>query len=295
MSRRAVFLPLTLGLALGLALGLVYAWLIDPVRLYNTTPPLLRSDYRHEWIRLAALGYVADGDMDRALTRLRGLPERDVQDALAAMIETYAAHGQPAPTMRRLSLLAQRLGVHTPAMRVYLETPAASAGVVLPTPAPTTPPPSPTPIPSPPTPAAPRFFSPVATPVSSPYRVIAQQLVCEGTPGQLRVWVQAAPPPEPTATPAPRRPTPTPAGPQPLPGVVLWLLWADGADRAVTGLRPWVSPGYADFNLQPGVFYALSVEEPNAPVLSGLTLPLCPDGGRMGSWEIIVEKEAQSR
>jgi hypothetical protein len=70
---------------------------------------------------------------------------------------------------------------------------------------------------------------------------------------------------------------------------MLWLFWADGADRAVTGLRPWVSPGYADFNLQLGVFYALSVEEPNAPVLSGLSLQTCPDGGT-GSWEIVIER-----
>ncbi len=289
MTFRARFLALSLGMALGLALGLVYAWLIDPVQLYNTTPPLLRSDYRHEWIRLAALGYVADGDMDRALARLKGLRGQDVQDALAAMIEAYAAHGQPAPTMRRLSRLARRLGVTTPAMRVYLETPEGSAGVILPTPMPTSPvlpasPPPPTP---PPTAAVP---FPAVTLAPSPYRGLAQNPACEGTPGQLRVWVQAPPPPEPTVIPSPRRPTPTPAGPRPLEGVVLWLLWADGADRAVTGLRPWVSPGYADFNLQSGVLYALSVDEPNAPVISGLALPLCPDGGQ-GSWELVIEKQ----
>lgn len=286
MIPRARFLALALGMVLGLVLGLVYAWLIDPVRLYNTTPSLLRSDYRHEWIRMAALGYVADGDMERAVARLRGLRRQDIQDALAAMIEAYAAHGQPAPIMRRLSTLAQHLGVYTPAMRVYLETPEASSGVSLPTPAPTLPvlPVSPTPLP--PTPTAP---FPAVTPIPSPYRVVEQRLACEGTPGQLRVWVQA-PPPETTVTPSPRRPTPTPAGPRPLSGVVLWLLWADGADRAVTGLRPWIGPGYADFDLQPGIFYALSVEEPNAPVTSGLSLPLCPDG-KPGAWEMVIERE----
>ncbi len=289
MISRARFLALTLGLILGLVLGLVYAWLIDPVQLYNTTPPLLRSDYRHEWVRLAALGYVADGDMDRALARLKGLREQDIQGALAAMIEAYAAHGQPAPTMRRLSQLAQRLGVYTPAMRVYLETPGAPSGGILPTPVPTSPVLPASPTPQPPTPAPTASPFPGATSVPSLYRVVAQNPACEGTPGQLRVWVQAPPPPEPTVTPSPRRPTPTPAGPRPLEGVVLWLLWADGADRAVTGLRPWISPGYADFNLQPGVFYALSVDEPNAPVISGLALPLCPDG-EQGSWELVVEK-----
>ncbi|MBC7227618.1 MAG: hypothetical protein H5T61_10350 [Thermoflexales bacterium] len=288
MTFRARFLALSLGMVLGLVLGLVYAWLIDPVQLYNTTPPLLRSDYRHEWVRLAALGYVADGDMDRALARLKGLREQDIQDALAAMIEAYAAYGQPAPTMRRLSQLAQRLGVYTPAMRVYLETPEPSPGGILPTPMPTAPVLPASPTPPPPTPTAPAL-PPAMTAAPSPYRVVAQNLSCEGTPGELRVWVQAPPPPEPPVTPSPRRPTPTPAGPRPLEGVVLWLLWADGADRAVTGLRPWISPGYADFNLQPGVFYALSVDEPNAPVISGLSIPSCPDG-KQGSWEIVIER-----
>lgn len=292
MIARTPVVALSLGLALGLALGLVYAWRIDPVQLYNTTPPLLRSDYRHEWVRMAALGYVADGDMDRALARLRGLQEEDVRDALAAMIEAYAADGQPAPTMRRLSQLARRLNVYTPAMQVYLETPASPSGDISPTlpPLPSPPPVSPTPpLPTPTTAPVPALM-----PVPSPYRVLTQNLVCEGTAGQLRVWLQAPPPPEPAATPSPRRPTPTPAGPRPLEGVVLWLLWADGADRAVTGLRPWVSPGYADFHLQPGVFYALSVEEPNAPVLSGLTLQPCPGQEQMGSWEIVIEKQSES-
>ena len=58
MNRPPELLILLGGVALGLAIGLAYSWLIDPVELYNTTPPVLRIDYRHDWIRLAALGYV---------------------------------------------------------------------------------------------------------------------------------------------------------------------------------------------------------------------------------------------
>lgn len=283
MSRRTLWLVFLAGLAVGLALGLVYAWLIDPVRLYNTTPALLRTDYRHEWVRLAALGYVADGDLERALARLRGLPEKDVREALAAMIEAYAASGQPAPTMRRLTALADRLGVRTPAMLAYLETGQEMPRAPSPTPTPTPPPVSPTPSPT----ATPEFVLP--TPLPSRYRVVDQRIVCEGEREQLRVWVRTWPPP-PAETPTPSRPaTPTPTGPQSLPGVVLWLLWADGADRAVTGLRPQIDPGYADFLLKPGILYALSVGEPNAPILSGLMLPPCPDG-KWGSWEVVVER-----
>jgi hypothetical protein len=257
-----------------LILGLTYAWLIDPVQLYNTTPVLLRSDHRHDWIRLAALGYVADGDHQRVLDRLEGLNEEDVQVALSALIENYASQGRPAETMRLLSVLAQQLGVETPAMLVYLGTPP---------PSPTPPPPSPSPppfivLPTPVTTPTPSVSPP---PVSSPHRVISQTVVCDGTVPQLKVLVRAAPEEEEdeegTA----------------LAGVVLWLTWPAGADRAVTGLRPWIDPGYADFMLEPGLPYALSVGAPNAPVLSGLRVQPCPAGRgeepRLGSWQVVLE------
>ena len=119
MAHRAGFLAVATGLTVGLVLGLIYAWLIAPVELYNTTPALLRSDYRHEWIRLAALGYVADGNLQRALSRLDGLEQEDVQTALAALIESYAAQGQPAEMLRTLSWLAEQRGVHTPVTVSY--------------------------------------------------------------------------------------------------------------------------------------------------------------------------------
>ncbi len=126
MIHRAGFLAFAGGMVLGLVLGLVYAWLIDPVDLYNTTPDLLRSDYRHDWIRLAALAYLVDGDLERVEHRLAGLPQEDVQAALAALIESYAAEGKPAQMMRPLSQMASHLGVRTAAMSIYLNTPSPS-------------------------------------------------------------------------------------------------------------------------------------------------------------------------
>jgi hypothetical protein len=146
VTSRSSFLVLAIGAVLGLVLGLVYAWRIAPVELYNTTPSLLRSDYRHEWIRLAALSYVVDGDLERAETRLGDLPQDDVQTALAALIESYAAQGRTAETMRALSRLAQRLGVQTPAMAVYLgadsDTPPAPLASPTSSPTATEPPPT---------------------------------------------------------------------------------------------------------------------------------------------------------
>ena len=47
-------LSLLVGIGIGLALGLVYTWVIEPVELVNTYPALLRTDYRRDWVRLAA-------------------------------------------------------------------------------------------------------------------------------------------------------------------------------------------------------------------------------------------------
>ncbi|HHS98033.1 MAG TPA: hypothetical protein ENK08_09090 [Chloroflexi bacterium] len=270
MSRRAGFLAFAAGTALGMALGLVYAWLIDPVDLYNTTPDLLRSDYRHDWIRLTALAYLADGDMERVEHRLSGLPQQDIQEALAALIESYAEEGKPARLMRPLSQLAFRLGVRTTAMLVYLDTPSPPPSPeVTPTPA------VPSPTPEPPPTATPTPFRSPLPPVL-PYRVISQTQVCDSALPRLQVLVRAAPEKEGEKG-------------TPLPGVVLWLTWPGGADRAVTGLRPEIDLGYADFTLEPGVSYALSVEEPAAPLVSGLTLQPCPKGDGIGSWRIVIE------
>lgn len=272
MSHRVGLLAFAGGAILGLILGLIYAWLIDPVELYNTTPDLLRSDYRHEWIRLAALGYLADGDLERAERRLEGLPQEDVQAALAALIESYAAQGRSAEVVRPLSQLAFRLGVRTAAMLIYLETPPSS-----PTPEPTSTLPSP-PTQAPPTPTPTPTPTPFLSPLPSllPYRVISQTQICTTTLPRLQVLVRAAPEEEGEER-------------TPLPGVVLWLTWPGGADRAVTGLRPEVDLGYADFTLETGVPYALSVDEPVAPLISGLTVQPCPEEGLMGSWRIVIE------
>lgn len=78
-----------------------------------------------------------------------------------------------------------------------------------------------------------------------------------------------------------------------VPGVEIWLTWAEGADRAVTGLKPEEGLGYADFNATGGVAYTISVGEPGLPIVSGLTLENCPREtwtGQtiLGSWRLVL-------
>ncbi len=293
-SRRAA--PI-IGLVIGLALGLVYTWGIAPAEPVNTYPALLRTDYRWDWIRLAALSYVADDDLERVRARLDGLDQEDVAGAIRALIEEYAAAGRPADTLRRLTALADVLDVHTPAMLVYLHTPTLSSY------------PTPT-------------LSPSSTPTLSPTPPRTP------TPTLSRVSIPTlspTPTPKPTRTPRPSTPTPTPPPPfqlilqeqicEPgqvphievvvrdehgigLDGVVVWLMWPGGADRAVTGLKPQHGAGYADFYVEPGVSgsvnYALGIGELGLPLVTDLRIESCPARkGKeplLGSWRIVLEQ-----
>jgi hypothetical protein len=78
-----------------------------------------------------------------------------------------------------------------------------------------------------------------------------------------------------------------------VPAVEVWLTWAQGADRAVTGLKPDQGLGYADFNAEPDTDYTISVGELGMPLVSGLRLEACPaevgDGETVvGSWRVIL-------
>lgn len=295
---------LIVGLVLGVALGLLYTWVINPVELVNTYPALMRSDYRQDWVRLVALSTIADGDLTRAQVRLEGLEQEDVTSAIRVLIEEYAAAGRPADTLRSLTALAETLDVYTPAMLVYLYTPVSSPAAPVHTPLPAF---TPMPVytPEPPTPSLPAVLtlSPTRTP----------------TPQPGSVSPSATSRSAPAGTPLP---SPTPslfsrlylAGQeqvcrpeQPLhievvvrdergtglPGVEVWLVWTAGADRAVTGLKPSNGAGYADFDAEPGVRYALSVGELGRPLVTGLQMEPCPTQGSgepaLGSWRLVVE------
>jgi hypothetical protein len=296
-------LSLVVGLGIGLALGLVYTWVINPVELINTYPALLRTDYRRDWVRLVALSYVADEDLERVRVRLTGLSQEDIASAIRPLIEQYAAAGYSAETLRRLTTLAQVFDVHTPAMLVYLYSPSPSPPAAIPTLSRTSKPslisssthtPKPTAMATPTAVPTPRTPSPVPTLTSTPV--------------------------EPTRTLAP--PTPTPSllarlqlaqqeqicqreeaehievvvkdeqgtG---LPGVTVWLMWPGGADRAVTGLKPQQGAGYVDFDAEWGINYSLGVGELGVPLITGLRLEPCPaardEEAIIGSWRIVLE------
>ena len=258
------------GLILGLAGGLVYAWVIAPPEYYDIYPPLMAPEHRRAWIEMTALAYGAEGNAERTQLRLRGLAEDEIRQVTAQTLDVAAARGRPIEMLRRLAKLAQAYGADTPAVRIYADaeapvTPTLSAPTVTATPIPPTSTPTLTPLP----PTA----TPTLSPAPSPYRVLTPTITCT-TPARISIALYISPTVMEDEEP--------PDEWEPLPGEDVWLLWDEAADRAVTGMRPALGRGYADFEVAPGRSYKVYVGSATGAPLVTLPVGPCPLGQNDG-------------
>lgn len=281
------------GLVLGLALGLVYTWVLDPVEFYDTYPPLMREDFRRDWIYMTGLAYGREGDLARAKLRLKDLARAEIQNTLAQTLDIAVASGRPLPVLRRLAALARDYGVDSAAVRIY-----TAEEVLLPSPTPTvTPTATPSIPPSTPTPTfslatvtpepaqtpIPYVILPTPTPLPPPYLITQTLESCLRNPRIAISLTQSI-----TVTVRGREERRVVG----VPGREIWLLWPGGADRAFTGLRPAQGLGYADFVVAPQQIYNLYIEMPTGAPLATLGVTSCrttegTDGWR--SWLIILK------
>lgn len=281
---------LLIGLAIGLATGLVYAWIIAPVALSDTYPPFLREDFRTDWSRMTMLAYGVEGNWNRTQVRLQDISEEEVRRIAAETLDRAVADGQPIDRLQRLARLAAFYGVDSPAVGIY-----AGGSAVAPTPAA-----SPTPTPSPSlTPSAiPATLTPQPTPtflpasivptpeLSTGFSIISQTLTCANPP-QIAVSLATS------RTFTIRRRTSVEYVASP--GRVVWLIWEDGADRAVTGFKPEHGLGYADFTVEPGHVYKLYVDVPQGTPISTIQIEPCTPAegaGWISRTLLIVEDKA---
>ena len=282
---------LLLGLTVGLTLSLTYTWVVNPVQYYNTDPVDLRQQYKETWITLIAAAYRQDGDLDRALSRLAALEDPQIGRTVADLTEREIDAGKPATRVRALTGLSDALGARTEKMMIYLATPTP----VLPTHTAT-----PLPLPS---------NTPTASATPTPTASATPTLTASATPTDT-------PTPRPTITRRPTATRPPPyivesrqricqsSRPEPhiqivvqtkdgagIPGSEIWVTWTGGADRFLTGLKPDLGLGYADFDMTPGVVYAVAVGDPAPPIVSGLSAETCrrgEGGSSLASWRLVI-------
>ena len=269
-------LAIAVTFVIGLSAGLAYAWLIDPVTYSESSPALVSRSYRETWLLMAAQAYAQDSDWARTQVRLealRPLGEGQLAKMFADLFEQAQQHGAKTQA-RALAELADRLGVRTAAMIVYLATPQ-----VTPTPEPaapvvtqrattaqataTQPRPTATPEPAP-------TFPPTSTPVPA-YRVVEQVSDCSAPPQapQIRVFVRDN------------------TG-QGVTGKEVWITWEGGADRFFTGLKPEIDPGYGDFEMAADQAYNVGLDKSSSIVVAGLRAEPCAGEGRT-SWQLVLE------
>jgi hypothetical protein len=274
--------PLLVGFGAGLALALTLAWgIMTPAQIVGSVESVRPQD-KERYIVLVSMSYALNSDFDGAQRRLSLLKDRDVQGSLRSLAERYTSELRPVAQRSSLAKLAIALGADSVTLRVYIST--------------TTP--------------TPRPFAD-ATP---------QSAAVSGTSAQASL---PARPPNPTALPT-ARPTPTQldfrlferirltcqqdTGPKPhvaifiqdaagkgLPGVRVRIQWNDGEDTFFTGLKS-ADPGYAEYEVQAGKSYSVSVLDGTSQTVLGLNADAldsnCPTDGKehFRAWRVIFRR-----
>jgi hypothetical protein len=248
------------GVVIGILLGTVFAWYLSPVRYSNASPAALSAEDKDHYRGMIALAYKSDGDRGRAEARLRLLADSDSVTALNESAQRYRDGAGPQEEAEAMTRLATVLGQASPtgvpeeptgestasseSEATETETPAAAAAAA---------PVDPTLTPEP-------TFTLVPTnaPASTaPFVLSNLTPMCEENqkPGLLQVQVEDA------------------KG-KGLAGIKVSVYWEDQGDSFYTGLAPQISPGYADFQMAPGIAYSVTISD-GVPV-NNLMVKACP-------------------
>lgn len=241
------------GLIIGLMSGLIYAWLLDPVQFVNTSPDSLRPEYKAEHRLLIALAYEANDNIVRAAQRLAVLGDNDPVAALSTQIEQLRQ--QDGSERERAALTKLMADLRTYPASAPMTIPAAKtspeqntqAVMVSPTATLAQEQMISTPTPTPPQPRPTFTLRPTFTPrpiLSAPFVLRERQVVCDmdAPQGLLQVFVFDE-------------------NGQPVSGIKINITFEQGEEYFFTGLYPEISPGYADYVMQPGEVYNLRVGE----------------------------------
>lgn len=248
------WVTLLIGVALGIGIGLYYTWEIDPVVERNTAPWQLSDDAREDYVIAIALSYAQNQDVALAFDRLRQVsPDRDVWALVAEVAcqrvsTTPTLNNQDIRVIRALEQLYRPQGASGCADGMF-PTPAPLE-FNPPTPTMTRTPtvtPAPSKTPSPPIPTSPPAQATVPSrtpPPSGGYILGRIQTFCDSDLGgvmQVRVYDRRG---------------------QGVPGVPVTVTWGGSeSDTFFTGLQPERGPEYADFQMEPGRAYTISIPD----------------------------------
>ncbi|MBN2085519.1 MAG: hypothetical protein JW748_09885 [Anaerolineales bacterium] len=277
MKKYLEWIWLPIGLLLGLALGVGYAWVLQPADFRGAQPASLQPVYRGEYILLIATAYQATGDLERAQTRLELFPELNpaVLSSLAQQVVAARGSEDAARGLARLSVaLTEQTPMPSYAFTVTSASPSASRATRTenPTLALTVPP-------LPTATLKPVQISTATAPAG--FVLVSREQVCNQMIQKPLVQVLVR----------------TPGG-KGVAGVTIRILWEGGGSAFVTGMKPELSPGYADYEIEPGKVYQIALGD-GLTVVRDVSVPTCPGatavagGGTNvafdGSWRLVFE------
>jgi hypothetical protein len=265
---RFPWLALILGSMIGVGGGLYYAWFLNPVNLVNIAPAQLNADDQELYILLISEAYLQDANLARAQSRLASLGLRDPAGAVSVLADSAFLAGEDTEQIRALTTLAEALGGAPLAAEVYSGTTAPTepgiTATVTPTfeamPSPTPPDdltPTLTPISVTPTPTA-------LVPAASDLDLLGRNVICDDDypAGRIEVYVR----------------TEFERG---IPAVEVRVEDDSGQeDTFYTGLKPEISPGYADFEMEPDQVYSVTLVDLSEPVFGIDSAPCVTGSGQ---------------
>ncbi len=127
-----ILISLAVGLAIGLILALYIGWVQWPARYVDSPLSYLDRKHMDDYTVMIAYGYVADGDLQGAVDRLRKLNVPNVPNYTQAVTERYISQGRSVEDVRHLVALAEAMGRLTPLMEAYRMVPPAATPLTAP-------------------------------------------------------------------------------------------------------------------------------------------------------------------
>lgn len=276
MSEKKGSWHLLTGLLLGLLVGVVLSLWVIPVQYVNADPSSLREKDKQVYRIMVAQAYLVEGDVNRALARLALIHEENTSEKIIAQAQSLLAEGGSESQARALALLGA--AVNEPALSITPLPPLTPAAVLV-----TEPPVEGTEH----TGSSTEMVETRTPGPSSTPRPTATLMATAGPPFALQGEAQEV------CDPLPEKPllqvTVLDASDQPVAGVKIEIsTTAGGVETFFTGLYPEISRGYADYEMLPGVAYAIRVGDSGQPI-SNLTAPSC-EGGVYGSLELVFKQ-----
>jgi hypothetical protein len=273
-----------IGLIVGVILGLTYAWQIDPVVLRNTAPSDLSPQDRQNYVIAIAQEYAAEQDLQQAIIRLLEVSPQDNPFEVAAdtACQLIRAGGvtdvNSIEVIRNLRSIYEPQGVSASCDTAAFNTPVPVT-IVVSTPTATFTP-SITPVATKtPTQALGPAPNPTAIPVNTPvgqasgnFREAFVEAFCDpAVSGTIEIYVRDV----------------NSLG---LPGTPVEVTWGNRESQVFyTGLKPERGDDYADFEMEAGESYRVSVLDQSQPTREVDAIP-CDDEGTITGYRVVIQR-----